>query len=210
LIKTLLKIQLFSSKTSKIPLNIEVPMKLEALGPGRKVPDDINVVIEIPSRSDPIKYEVDKESGMVMVDRFIATSMFYPCDYGFVPHTLAEDGDPVDVLVVCPYPLFPGAVIRCRPIGLLRMTDESGKDAKVLAVPVDKLTANYRHIHQPEDLGMHFLNTIEHFFKHYKDLEEGKWVKVDGWEDLAAARAEILSGVQRYEGNHLETVANGK
>lgn len=165
--------------------------------PGRAVPDDINVVIEIPSHNGAVKYEVNKEYGAVVVDRFIGTSMVYPCEYGFVPNTLSEDGDPVDVLVVCPEPLFPGAMIRCRPVGLLRMTDESGKDAKILAVPVSKLSPRYDHVQQPADLGDHLINAIEHFFKHYKDLEPGKWVKVDGWEDVAAARKEILESIER-------------
>src|SRR3990167_11208260 len=166
-------------------------MHLDALTPGKHIPDDINVIIEIASRAAPIKYELDKESGLVMVDRFLGTSMFYPCEYGFVPQTLSEDGDPVDVLVVSPFSLQPGTLIRCRPIGLLRMTDESGKDAKILAVPVDKLTPLYSTVKEPKDLGQQLLNQIEHFFKHYKDLESGKWVKVDGWEDMEAAHREI-------------------
>lgn len=174
-------------------------MGLENLQAGKSVPDDVNVVIEIPSNSNPIKYEVDKDSGMVMVDRFLGTSMFYPCEYGFVPHTLSEDGDPVDVLVVSPYTLIPGSVIRCRPIGMLRMTDESGKDAKILAVPVSKLTPRYDHVQKPEDLGKDLLNAIEHFFKHYKDLENGKWVKVEGWEGLESAKKEITASVQRFK-----------
>lgn len=174
-------------------------MGLENVQAGKQVPDDVNVVIEIPSNSSPIKYEIDKDSGMVMVDRFVGTSMFYPCEYGFVPHTLSEDGDPVDVLVVAPYSLLPGSVIRCRPVGMLKMTDESGHDAKILAVPVSKLTPRYDHVKAPEDLGKDLLNKIEHFFKHYKDLENGKWVKVDGWEGLEAAKKEILASVQRYK-----------
>jgi len=174
-------------------------MGLEHLQAGKQVPDDINVVIEISSRSDPIKYEVDKDSGMVMVDRYLGTSMFYPCEYGFVPHTLSEDGDPVDVLVVSPFSLLPGAVVRCRPIGLLRMTDESGKDAKILAVPVTKLTTRYQHVQKPEDIGKELLASIEHFFKHYKDLEPGKWAKIDGWEGVESAKTEILASVKRYE-----------
>src|SRR3990167_1652456 len=141
-------------------------MGLDNLKAGKQVPEDINVVIEIPSNSSPIKYEIDKDSSMVMVDRFLGTSMVYPCEYGFMPHTLSEDGDPVDVLVVTPYPLFPGAVIRCRPVGMLRMTDEAGPDTKILAVPVDKLTPKYSHIRKPEDLGTDFLAAIEHFFQH--------------------------------------------
>ncbi len=174
-------------------------MGLEHIETGRSVPDDINVVIEIPAKSDPVKYEVDKKSGMVMVDRFVGTSMFYPCDYGFVPHTLSEDGDPVDVLVVTPFALYPGVVIRCRPIGMLRMTDESGPDTKILAVPVDKLTPAYKAIHKPEDLGAEFLAKINHFFQHYKDLEPGKWVKIDGWEGVESAKKEIMASIERYQ-----------
>lgn len=174
-------------------------MGLESVQAGKQVPDDINVVIEIPSHSSPVKYEVDKESGMVMVDRFLGTAMFYPCEYGFVPHTLSEDGDPVDVLVVSPFSLLPGSVVRCRPVGMLRMSDESGKDAKILAVPVSKLTSRYQHVHSPADLGEELINTIEHFFTHYKDLDKGKWVKVDGWEGIDAAKQEILASIKRYQ-----------
>jgi len=174
-------------------------MGLESVKAGRQVPDDINVVIEIPSHSSPIKYELDKESGMVTVDRYLGTAMFYPCEYGFIPHTLSEDGDPVDVLVVSPYSLIPNAVIRCRPIGMLRMTDESGKDAKILAVPVTKLTPRYQQVQKPEDLDKGLLDSIEHFFKHYKDLENGKWVKIDGWEGIDSARKEIMTSIERYQ-----------
>lgn len=174
-------------------------MGLENLQAGKQLPDDFNVVIEIPSNQSPIKYEFDKQSSMIFVDRFIATAMFYPCEYGFIPHTLSEDGDPADVLVVSPYSLVPGAVVRCRPVGMLRMTDESGKDAKILAVPVTKLTPRYQHVQKPEDLGQVLLDQIEHFFTHYKDLEAGKWVKIDGWESIDAARAEIMASVSRYE-----------
>lgn len=174
-------------------------MGLENMPAGKQVPDDINVVIEIPSNSSPIKYEVDKDSGMVMVDRFLGTAMFYPCEYGFVPNTLSEDGDPVDVLVVSPYTLLPGSAIPCRPVGVLQMTDESGKDAKILAVPTSKLTPRYDHVQKPQDLGVELINAIEHFFTHYKDLDKGKWVKVDGWEDAAAAKAEILASVKRFQ-----------
>jgi inorganic pyrophosphatase len=174
-------------------------MGLEQVPAGKQVPDDINVIIEIPSNSSPIKYEVDKDSGLVMVDRFLGTSMVYPCEYGFVPNTLSEDGDPVDVLVVSPYSLQPGVMVRCRPVGMLKMTDESGKDAKILAVPVDKLTTRYQHVQKSEDLGKDLLNAIEHFFTHYKDLEKGKWAKVEGWGDIAAAKAEIVASVKRYE-----------
>lgn len=177
-------------------------MGLENLQAGKQIPDDFNVVIEIPSHSNPIKYEIDKDSGMVMVDRFLGTSMTYPCEYGFIPHTLSEDGDPADVLVIAPYSLFPGAVIRCRPIGMLRMTDESGKDAKILAVPVDKLTPRYKNIQKPEDLGSELIASIEHFFTHYKDLEKGKWVKVDGWHNVDEAKKEILASVDRFAKKH--------
>lgn len=177
-------------------------MSLKQIEAGRQVPDDVNVVIEIPSRSDPVKYEVDKKSGMLMVDRFVATCMHYPCDYGFIPQTLSEDGDPVDVLVVAPYSLLPGVVVRCRPVGVLRMTDESGVDAKILAVPVDKLSARYKDIKGPEDLGSELLASVAHFFQHYKDLEPGKWVKIDGWEGADAAKAEILASVERYQVEH--------
>lgn len=172
-------------------------MGLENLPAGHKLPDDINVVIEISSNSSPIKYEVDKDTGLVMVDRFLGTSMVYPCEYGFVPQTLSDDGDPVDVLVVSPYSLTPGSVIRCRPVGMMRMEDESGKDCKILAVPVSKLTTRYDHVKEPKDLGQELLNAIEHFFKHYKDLEEGKWAKVQGWEGVESAREEILASVER-------------
>jgi inorganic pyrophosphatase len=172
-------------------------MNLSEVEAGRDIPNEINVVIEIPSCSKPVKYEVDKKSGMVMVDRFVGTSMHYPCDYGFVPHTLSEDGDPVDVLVISPYPLMPGVMIRCRPIGMLAMTDESGPDAKILAVPITKLTPLYQNMQQPADLGEELLARIEHFFQHYKDLEKGKWVKIDGWKDAETAKKEILASVAR-------------
>lgn len=162
-------------------------------------------MIEIAANSHPIKYEIDKASGMVMVDRFLGTSMVYPCEYGFIPHTLSEDGDPVDVLVIAPFSLHPGSVIRCRPVGMLKMTDESGIDAKILAVPVTKLTPKYAAVNKPEDLGRELIDSIEHFFTHYKDLEKGKWVKVEGWVDAEAAKAEIVSGIKRYQNEHLDS-----
>lgn len=174
---------------------------LNQIPSGKDVPNDINVIIEIPTEGDPIKYEVDKETGALCVDRFLGTAMFYPCNYGYVPGTLSEDGDPVDVLVVAPYPLLIGSVIRCRPVGMLKMTDESGVDAKILAVPVDKLSPLYRNIQTPQDLPPHLLNKISHFFEHYKDLEEGKWVKVDGWVGANEAKAEILASVERLQAN---------
>ena len=174
-------------------------MILDHVSTGRNVPDDINVIIEIPAHGEPIKYELDKDTGAMFVDRFMSTAMHYPCNYGYVPHTLSEDGDPVDVLVVTPIPLITGVVVRCRPVGMLKMTDEAGIDAKVIAVPVDKLTSLYSHVKSPEDLPQLLLKQISHFFEHYKDLEPGKWVKVEGWVGLDGAREEILSGVARYQ-----------
>ncbi|MES2203604.1 MAG: inorganic diphosphatase [Pseudomonadota bacterium] len=173
-------------------------MSFSNLTAGKDIPRDFNVVIEIPRNSNPVKYEVCKDTGVLLVDRFLGTSMIYPCDYGYIPQTLSGDGDPVDVLVVCPYPLTPGSVIRCRTVGLLRTTDEKGPDAKLLAVPVKKLTSIYDHVQSPEDLGQPLLAMIEHFFTHYKDLEAGKWVKVDGWENAAAAQKEIVESVERF------------
>lgn len=174
-------------------------MSLEKVASGKDVPNNVNVIIEIPAHSDPVKYEVDKDSGAVFVDRFMATAMFYPCNYGYVPHSLSEDGDPVDVLVVTPHPLISGSVIRVRPIGVLKMTDESGIDAKILAVPVTKLTDRYNHINDIEDMPQQMLNQISHFFEHYKDLEKGKWVKIDGWDNAEAAKTEIVSSIERYD-----------
>jgi inorganic pyrophosphatase len=173
-------------------------MSLNKVSSGRNLPDDFNVIIEIPAHGEPIKYEVDKESGAMFVDRFMSTAMHYPCNYGYIPHTLSEDGDPVDVLVITPIPLITGVVVRCRPIGMLRMTDEAGVDGKLLAVPVDKLCGLYRGVSRPEDLQALLLAQISHFFEHYKDLEDGKWVKVEGWAGIDDARAEILAGVERY------------
>jgi inorganic pyrophosphatase len=174
-------------------------MSLNRVPSGRDVPNDFNVIIEIPMNADPIKYEVDKESGAIFVDRFMGTAMHYPCNYGYVPNTLSADGDPVDVLVITPFALIPGVVVRCRAIGVLKMTDEAGVDAKVLAVPVDKVLPIYKHWQKPEDLQDLRLQQIQHFFEHYKDLEPGKWVKVDGWEGPEAAKEEILSGVEAYK-----------
>ncbi|QGZ42080.1 inorganic pyrophosphatase [Pseudoduganella flava] len=173
-------------------------MSLNKVPAGRDVPNDFNVIIEIPMNADPIKYEVDKESGAIFVDRFMGTAMHYPCNYGYVPNTLSADGDPVDVLVITPFPLIPGVVVRCRAIGVLKMTDEAGQDAKVLAVPVDKVLPIYKHWQKPEDLQDLRLQQIQHFFEHYKDLEPGKWVKVDGWEGPESAKQEIVSGVEAY------------
>lgn len=174
-------------------------MNLDRVGPGKNVPDEINVIIEIPSHSDPVKYEVDKDTGAMFVDRFMNTAMHYPCNYGYVPHTLSEDGDPVDVLVITPNPLISGSVIICRPVAVLNMTDESGPDAKVLAVPITKLCKSYQSIQSSEDVAPGLLAQISHFFEHYKDLEEGKWVKVEGWSDADAAKQEIMSSIERYQ-----------
>jgi inorganic pyrophosphatase len=174
-------------------------MSLNKVSSGKDVPNDFNVVIEIPMNADPIKYEVDKESGAIFVDRFMGTAMHYPCNYGYVPNTLSADGDPVDVLVITPFPLFPGVVVRCRPIGVLKMTDEAGEDAKVLAVPVDKVLSIYSHWQKPGDINELRLRQIQHFFEHYKDLEKGKWVKIEGWHGPEAAKEEILAGVANYQ-----------
>ncbi len=174
-------------------------MSLNQVPAGKDLPEDIYVVIEIPANADPIKYEVDKDSGAVFVDRFMSTPMFYPCNYGYVNHTLSLDGDPVDVLVPTPFPLVPGSVIRCRPVGVLKMTDESGEDAKVVAVPVSKLTKEYDHVKDVNDLPELLKAQITHFFERYKELEAGKWVKVDGWADAQAAKDEILSSFERAQ-----------
>jgi len=174
-------------------------MSLNLVPAGRDLPNDFNVVIEIPMNADPIKYEVDKESGAIFVDRFMGTAMHYPCNYGYVPHTIADDGDPVDVLVITPFPLLAGVVVRCRPVGVLKMQDESGGDAKVLAVPVDKVLPIYTHWQKPADMNSLRLQQIQHFFEHYKDLEPGKWVKVEGCFGPDYARAEIMTGVDNYK-----------
>jgi len=175
-------------------------MSLNNVNAGRDVPNDFNVVIEIPMNGDPVKYEVDKESGAIFVDRFMGTAMHYPCNYGYVPNTIADDGDPCDVLVITPFPLIPGVVVRCRAIGVLKMTDEAGGDSKVLAVPIEKLLPLYSNIQTVQDVPDLTLRQIQHFFEHYKDLEKGKWVKVEGWEGPDAAKAEIVNGVKAYEG----------
>ena len=174
-------------------------MGLDLVSAGKNAPDVFNVIIEIPMNADPIKYEVDKETGAIFVDRFMGTAMHYPCNYGYIPRTLADDGDPVDVLVITPFPLIPGVVVRCRPLGVLKMTDESGDDAKVLAVPEDKVLSIYSHWQKYEDINSLRLNQIQHFFEHYKDLEPGKWVKVQGWEGVAAAKHEIKQGMTNYQ-----------
>lgn len=163
-------------------------MSYNQIPAGKDVPNDVYVVIEIPANHDPIKYEIEKDYDALMVDRFMATPMFYPANYGYIPNTLADDGDAVDVLVVTPYPVVPGSVIRARPVGVLEMTDEAGSDAKVIAVPHDKLTTLYKDVKEATDLPALLLEQIKHFFENYKDLEVGKWVKVEGWADADKAR----------------------
>ncbi|MBN8750509.1 Inorganic pyrophosphatase [Xylophilus ampelinus] len=176
-------------------------MSFDKVSPGKKAPEEFNVVIEIPMNSDPIKYEVDKESGAIFVDRFMTTAMYYPTNYGYVPQTLSGDGDPVDVLVVTPYPLHPGVVVTCRALGILKMEDEAGVDGKVLAVPTDKILPIYSHWKKVDDVNPMRLKAISHFFEHYKDLEAGKWVKVLGWDGVDAAHKEIADGIAAYNKN---------
>lgn len=173
-------------------------MSYDLIPAGKNPPEDINAVIEIPAYSEPVKYEMDKEANVLMVDRFLSTAMCYPCNYGYVPQTLSEDGDPIDILVVTPFPVVHGAVIRCRPVGLLAMTDEAGVDTKLLAVPVEKLCPLYKNIRSPQDFPVEQLALISHFFENYKALETGKWVKVGGWQNADAAAKEILSGIKKY------------
>jgi inorganic pyrophosphatase len=174
-------------------------MNLDRVSSGADLPNEINVIIEIPSHSDPVKYEVDKDTGAMFVDRFMGTAMHYPCNYGYVPHTLSKDGDPADVMVVTPVPLITGSVIACRPVGVLKMTDESGDDAKILAVPTTKLCRSYECVSQLNDMPQVLVNQIAHFFEHYKDLDEGKWVRVEGWGDADEAKAELLASVEMYK-----------
>lgn len=174
-------------------------MSLDKVSPGKNLPESFNVIIEISMNADPIKYEVDKESGAIFVDRFMGTSMHYPCNYGYIPKTIAGDGDPVDVLVMTPFPLLPGVVVRCRALGVLNMEDEGGEDAKLLAVPDNKILPLYDHLKAVSDIHPMSLNAIQHFFEHYKDLEKGKWVKVQGWGDVSEAHQEIMTGIQRYQ-----------
>jgi inorganic pyrophosphatase len=173
-------------------------MNLDRVSSGEDCPNDINVIVEIPAHADPVKYEVDKVTGAMFVDRFMTTAMHYPCNYGYIPHTLSKDGDPVDVLVLTPYPLISGSVVRCRPVGVLKMTDESGDDAKILAVPIDKLCKEYRRVQDFRDLSPGILDQIAHFFEHYKDLDEGKWVRVEGWAGVEDAKQEILDSVEMF------------
>ena len=172
-------------------------MSFEQVPAGKNLPDDFNVIIEIPLDSS-IKYEIDKDSNALFVDRLVSTPMHYPANYGYIPQTLCGDGDAADVLVLFPQAVQAGSVIRCRPIGVLKMSDEAGQDAKILAVPHDKLTTLYSNVKKLADLPPVVLQQIEHFFTHYKDLEKGKWVKVEGWGDVEEARAEILAAAETY------------
>ena len=174
-------------------------MGLDRVPSGKDLPNDLNVVIEISMHSLLVTYDLNKEFGAIFVDRFMSTAMHYPCNYGYIPHTIAGDGDPVDVLVLSQFALPPGVVVRCRPIGMLKMTDEAGEDAKLLAVPVDKLTPMYRDVESPRDLPQLVLDQISHFFDHYKDLEPGKFVNINGWVGIDEAKKEIMNGVAAFK-----------
>ena len=177
-------------------------MRIDAIAIGRNPPDDVNVIIEVPVGGEPIKYEMDKAAGTLVVDRFLYTPMRYPGNYGFVPHTLSDDGDPIDVLVANTRPIVPGAVINVRPVGVLKMEDESGGDEKIIAVPSPKLTQRYLNVHNYSDLPEITLEQIQHFFEHYKDLEPGKWVKILGWGDATEAKQLILDAIAREKRVH--------
>ena len=174
-------------------------MSLLQVSPGKNPPEVFNVVIEIPANSSPVKYEVDKDTGALTVDRFLGTAMHYPVNYGYIPQTIAGDGDPVDVLVITPFPLVHGCVIAARTVGMLKMEDDGGEDAKLIAVPVSKLHPASDKIQSLDDVEPQLLAQIQHFFEHYKDLEKGKWVKVQGWGDKAAAHQEITDGIAAYQ-----------
>lgn len=173
-------------------------MNLDRVTPGKNAPDEINVIIEIPANAEPVKYEVEKETGAMFVDRILRTAMRYPANYGYIPHTLSDDGDPCDVMVPTAFPLIPGSVIVCRPVAVLKMTDESGDDAKVIAVPVDSITDRYAHVKDHDDMPQELMQRIAHFFEHYKDLDDGKWVRVGGWDSANAAKEEINNSIRMY------------
>jgi inorganic pyrophosphatase len=172
-------------------------VRLDAISIGRNPPDEVNVIVEVPVGGEPIKYEMDKAAGTLVVDRFLYTSMRYPGNYGFIPHTLSDDGDPCDVLIANQRGIVPGAIVAVRPVGVLRMQDEAGGDEKIIAVPVPRLTRRYEKVHSHTDLPEITLKQIEHFFEHYKDLESGKWVKVLGWGDAEEAKRLILEAIER-------------
>src|SRR5690554_3404772 len=175
------------------------PMRIDAITIGKNPPEDVNVIIEVPVGGQPIKYEMDKEAGTMVVDRFLYTPMSYPGNYGFVPHTLSEDGDPIDVLVCNTRPLVPGCLINVRPIGVLVMEDNAGQDEKIIAVPSSHLTLRYEGINNYDDLPLITLEQVRHFFEHYKDLEPGKWVRIGDWRDASEARRMIVEAMERYQ-----------
>ncbi len=175
-------------------------MNVNDISPGVNPPDDFNAIIEIPLDGPPVKYEVDKETGTIHVNRLLATAMRYPCNYGFVPNTLAEDGDPLDVMVLISVPLLPGSIIRCRPIGFLEMTDEAGRDVKIAALPIEQVSPLQEDIQSIDDLPRFSRRNIRHFFSHYKDLEIGKWVEVLGWHGPDEARQEITKAIEAFPG----------
>ena len=172
-------------------------MLVKNIKTGKDFPNTVNVIVENPANALPVKYELDKESGALFVDRFLATPMHYPLNYGFVPNTLSEDGDPIDVLVLSEYPITYGAVIPCKPVGVLMMEDEKGGDEKILAVPSEKMNSEYSKINEISEIPTILLDKIRHFFEHYKDLEKGKWVKVSGYKDAQAAKDKIMEAVNR-------------
>ncbi len=176
-------------------------MNIDKISIGKNIPEEFNVIIEIPAHSHPVKYEMDKESGALFLDRFIGTGMTYPCNYGFIPHTLSEDGDPADVLVITPFPLVHGSVVACRALGVLHMEDESGVDAKIIAVPTKKLCQMYANVESMDQLPELLLSQIKYFFEHYKDLEPGKWVKIKGFADAQSAKNEITNAINHYAKN---------
>lgn len=177
-------------------------MNIDSISIGSNVPEIVNVIIEIPAESSPVKYEIEKESGALIVDRFMSAPIFYPANYGFIPHTLADDGDPMDVLVVTPTPLVHNCVIPARPVGVLNMTDEAGEDAKILAVPAHGLHSASDHLKCYKDLPPLLIEQIEHFFEYYKVLDKDKWVKIDEWGDAASARKAILNSIEMYNDNN--------
>ncbi|QJC34703.1 inorganic diphosphatase [Enterobacteriaceae endosymbiont of Donacia crassipes] len=174
-------------------------MNYNNISSGENIPNDINVIIEISSHSNPIKYEVNKKYGILFVDRFITTPMFYPCNYGYINNTLSLDDDPLDVIVITKYSIIPGTVIRCRPIGILNMIDESGNDKKIIAVPHNTISQEYLLIKNIKDLPKLLQQQIIYFFQHYKDLENKKWCKIENWGDLSQAQTEILSSIKRFQ-----------
>lgn len=177
-------------------------MLIDKISAGKKIPDEFNVIIENSANALPVKYELDKESGALFVDRIIATPMHYPCNYGFIPQTLSEDEDPIDVLVACEFPILAGAVIPCKAVGVLLMEDEKGGDEKIIAVPIEKMNSEYSKYNELKELPEILVNKIKHFFENYKSLEKGKWVKVSGFADSKMAKNKILEAINRYNNNN--------